>query len=120
MSREYRVTTALGRTDVPVPRTFALCTDESVIVQAFYVMEHVEGHVLRDRASVAAVLDLAGRRVSQVTGQRIEVSSGDHSGLQHGEALMSHGNDVRRTAPVLEQHTHQMLALRDRPEVGAL
>jgi aminoglycoside phosphotransferase (APT) family kinase protein len=33
---------------VPVPRTYALCTDESVIGTMFYVMDHVEGRVLWD------------------------------------------------------------------------
>ncbi|HUP24546.1 MAG TPA: phosphotransferase [Thermoanaerobaculia bacterium] len=46
VDREYRVITALGRTDVPVPRTYCLCTDDSVIGTWFYVMEFVEGRVL--------------------------------------------------------------------------
>ncbi len=45
VDREYRVLTALADTGVPVPRTFALCTDESVIGTWFYVMECVEGRV---------------------------------------------------------------------------
>src|SRR3954468_16343785 len=48
VDREYRVITALAGTDVPVPKTYALCTDESVIGAMFYVMEHVEGRVLWD------------------------------------------------------------------------
>ena len=31
MRREHRVMTALGETPVPVPRTLAWCTDESVV-----------------------------------------------------------------------------------------
>ena len=46
VDREYRVITALGETDVPVPRTHCLCTDDSVIGTWFYVMENVEGRVL--------------------------------------------------------------------------
>jgi aminoglycoside phosphotransferase (APT) family kinase protein len=48
VDREYRVITALARTDVPVARTYALCTDESVIGTVFYIMECVEGRVLWD------------------------------------------------------------------------
>ncbi|MEO7744468.1 MAG: phosphotransferase [Usitatibacter sp.] len=48
VDREYRVISALAKSDVPVPRTFALCTDEAVIGAVFYVMEHVEGRVLWD------------------------------------------------------------------------
>jgi aminoglycoside phosphotransferase (APT) family kinase protein len=48
VDREYRVITALGATDVPVARTYVLCTDESVIGTMFYVMDCVEGRVLWD------------------------------------------------------------------------
>jgi aminoglycoside phosphotransferase (APT) family kinase protein len=48
VDREYRVITALAGSDVPVPRTHALCTDESVIGSMFYVMDCVEGRVLWD------------------------------------------------------------------------
>ena len=40
VDREYKVITALGtHTDVPVPRTYALCTDDAVIGTWFYVMD---------------------------------------------------------------------------------
>ena len=48
VDREYRVITALAGTDVPVARTHALCTDESVIGAMFYIMDCVEGRVLWD------------------------------------------------------------------------
>jgi len=48
VEREYRVITALGPTDVPVAKTYALCEDESIIGQAFYIMDHVGGRVIRD------------------------------------------------------------------------
>jgi aminoglycoside phosphotransferase (APT) family kinase protein len=49
MSREYRVLSALDGTDVPVPRPVVLCRDEEVIGAPFYVMEYVDGLVLRTR-----------------------------------------------------------------------
>jgi aminoglycoside phosphotransferase (APT) family kinase protein len=48
VDREYRVITALAKTDVPVARTYALSTDESVVGTAFYIMDCVEGRVLWD------------------------------------------------------------------------
>lgn len=48
VDREYRVITALAKTDVPVARTHCLCLDESVIGTPFYVMDFVEGRVLWD------------------------------------------------------------------------
>jgi homocysteine S-methyltransferase len=46
VDREYRVLTALGPTDVPVPRTYALCEDPDVVGTAFYIMEYVHGRLM--------------------------------------------------------------------------
>jgi len=48
VDREYRVISALGATDVPVPRALLLCDDESVVGTAFYLMEWVPGRIIRD------------------------------------------------------------------------
>ena len=48
VDREYRVMKALEATDVPVPRMRHLCTDESVIGTAFYVMGFLDGRIFRD------------------------------------------------------------------------
>jgi len=45
VDREYKVITALAKADVPVPRTYCLCTDEDVVGTWFYVMECVEGRI---------------------------------------------------------------------------
>jgi aminoglycoside phosphotransferase (APT) family kinase protein len=48
MRREHKVMTGLWDTPVPVPKTLALCTDESVVGAPFYVMERVLGHIVRE------------------------------------------------------------------------
>jgi aminoglycoside phosphotransferase (APT) family kinase protein len=48
VDREYRVITALGATDVPVPRTYLLCEDVSVVGTPFYVMDFVPGRIFAD------------------------------------------------------------------------
>ena len=48
VDREYRVITALGGTDVPVPRTHLLCEDASVVGTPFYVMDFVPGRIFAD------------------------------------------------------------------------
>jgi aminoglycoside phosphotransferase (APT) family kinase protein len=50
IEREYRVISALGRAGIPVPATYCLCEDESVIGRAFYIMEYVDGRVLWDQS----------------------------------------------------------------------
>ncbi|GGF41667.1 phosphotransferase family protein [Subtercola lobariae] len=47
MAREYRVMSALGNTDVPVPATYGLCTDDAVIGAPFYLMQKIEGVAFR-------------------------------------------------------------------------
>lgn len=47
VDREFRVISALWQTDVPVPRALTLCQDPSVIGQEFYIMDFIEGRVLR-------------------------------------------------------------------------
>lgn len=71
IEREFRVMSALGGTDVPVPATRALCEDESVIGRAFYIMDCVEGRVLWDQslpdmtpAQRAAIYDEMNRVIS--------------------------------------------------------
>src|SRR5947209_14835333 len=49
MVREYRVQSALGPTEVPVPRMLALAGADSVLGAPFYVMERVLVHVCRNQ-----------------------------------------------------------------------
>lgn len=61
MVREYTVIEALHPQKIPVARPLGLCVDESVNESPFYVMEFVEGAILRDRAQAEAAFDLATR-----------------------------------------------------------
>ena len=65
MVREYRVLTALAGTNVPVPRTFALCEDTDVNGATFYVMEQVDGIIYRDGSALAALSPPDARRCSE-------------------------------------------------------
>jgi len=55
MTREHRIISALGPTEVPVPPAVAICTDDSVNGAPFYVMEFVDGRVIRSAADAAAL-----------------------------------------------------------------
>ena len=48
VDREFRVISALAETPVPVPATYLLCEDESIIGQMFFVMEYVPGRVISE------------------------------------------------------------------------
>lgn len=55
MAREYRVISALRDTAVPVPTTYLLCADASVIGAPFYAMADVPGTVYRHAEQLVAI-----------------------------------------------------------------
>ncbi|MCJ1283733.1 hypothetical protein MMC26_003064 [Xylographa opegraphella] len=48
VEREYRIIHALGKTNVPVPKTYGLCEDASVVGTPFYIMEFLDGRIFED------------------------------------------------------------------------
>ncbi|HEX3734202.1 MAG TPA: phosphotransferase family protein [Solirubrobacterales bacterium] len=62
MAREHKVVSALGPTDVPVAPVVGLCEDEAVNGAPFYVMEFVEGPILRGLAEADTFPDEGDRR----------------------------------------------------------
>lgn len=48
VDREYRIIHALENTNVPVPKTYCLCEDDSIIGTAFYIMEFLDGRMVTD------------------------------------------------------------------------
>jgi aminoglycoside phosphotransferase (APT) family kinase protein len=62
MAREHKVVSALGGTEVPVAPVVGLCEDESVNDAPFYVMEFVEGPILRGLAEAEIFPDEGDRR----------------------------------------------------------
>ena len=61
MAREHRIIAALAGTDVPVAPAVALCEDESVNGAPFYVMDFVDGPILRTKAEAEASFREADR-----------------------------------------------------------
>ncbi|MGI5420273.1 phosphotransferase [Actinomadura luteofluorescens] len=72
MGREYRVLSALGRgTAVPVPAMLAFCDDEDVIGARFYLMDFVEGRVLRTREDAADITPEQARGLSDALAEAL-------------------------------------------------
>ena len=63
MVREFTVISAMYPLGVPVAEPLGLCVDEEVNERPFYVMEFVDGAILRDRAQAEATFDEAIRGV---------------------------------------------------------
>ena len=62
MSREHKVVSALGPTEVPVAPIAGFCEDEGVNEAPFYVMEFVEGPILRFRGDAETFPEESERR----------------------------------------------------------
>ena len=63
MVREHTIISALGTAGVPVPTALGLCTDVDVNDAPFYVMDFVDGHILRNDKIVEATFPLDKRAV---------------------------------------------------------
>ncbi|KAF2841030.1 APH-domain-containing protein [Patellaria atrata CBS 101060] len=48
VEREYRIIHALEQTDVPAPKAYCLCTDDSVVGTPFYIMEFLDGRIITE------------------------------------------------------------------------
>jgi aminoglycoside phosphotransferase (APT) family kinase protein len=69
MAREFRVTSALQGTDVPVPETFALCEDPDVLGAPFYVMERVAGTPYRTASQLEP---LGPERIAAISARMVD------------------------------------------------
>lgn len=61
MVREHTIISALYPQGVPLPRPLGLCVDEAINERPFYVMEFVEGEILRERVQAEVAFDVATR-----------------------------------------------------------
>lgn len=76
MAREHRVITALADTAVPVPATYGLCQDDTVLGAPFYVMERVVGTPFARASDLAA---LGEQRVRTITERMVDVLADLHA-----------------------------------------
>jgi aminoglycoside phosphotransferase (APT) family kinase protein len=118
VDREYRVLTALQSTGVPVPRTYALCTEEGVLGTAFYVMECVEGRVLWE----PHLPGLAPAERTAIYDSLNEILARLHSVDWRGLGLQDFGRPGNYFARQLSRWTKQYLASQTQPvpEMDAL
>jgi aminoglycoside phosphotransferase (APT) family kinase protein len=61
VDREYRVISALAGSEVPVPKAWALCEDDSIIGTMFYIMDCVDGRIFWDPSLPGMSLQNAAR-----------------------------------------------------------
>jgi aminoglycoside phosphotransferase (APT) family kinase protein len=84
MGREHTIISALGPTDVPVAPAVGLCTDDAVNGAPFYVMDFVDGLVVRDADAARSMsVEARGRAGTSIadTLARIHAVDPDAVGL---------------------------------------
>jgi aminoglycoside phosphotransferase (APT) family kinase protein len=64
MGREFRIISALRDTPVPVPAALGYCDDDAVNDRPFYIMDFVDGYILRGIDETKASFDEATRRAA--------------------------------------------------------
>ncbi len=114
MAREHRVMAALHETPVPVPRMYAVCSDDSVIGAPFYVMERIDGVPYR---SVEELTALGPQRTRAIGERMVDTLADLHEVAPTAVGLADFGRpegflerQVRRWASQLEGSRSRDLA----------
>ena len=81
VDREFRVISALNKTDFPVPRAYALCEDDAVLGTAFYIMEFVPGRVFWDFRMLELTPDERGQAMRSMCENLAKLHSYDYVSL---------------------------------------
>jgi aminoglycoside phosphotransferase (APT) family kinase protein len=79
VAREYRVLSALKSTVVRVPATVLLCEDEAVIGAPFYVMERIDGVVIRNELPDAFIGPERARIGHELVDALVELHAVDYN-----------------------------------------
>src|SRR4051794_22469683 len=119
MAREFRVQSALQDTPVPVAKVLHLCTDTEVLGAPFYLMDKVDGHVLRSELP-PGFADEPAERVAMADAL-VDVLVAIHAVPTTG-ALEGYGPPEGYLARQLRRWTRQWEASREveLPELDAL
>ncbi len=120
MKREFRVISALAESEVPVPRTMALCEDPAVNGAPFYIMQYVEGLVPADVIEVERRFDEGQRR--RLADQLIDILVHLHSIQPADVGLEDFGRPEGYLERQVRRFTEQLTRVktRDVPELEEL
>lgn len=109
VKREWRFTSALAPTDVPVPPPVAYCDDIEVTGSDFYVMKFVDGQVLADaQAGEAFAADARPRAAEQTVDVLVALHAVDPQEVGLADMMRSSGyieRQLRRWKAQLDSST---------------
>jgi aminoglycoside phosphotransferase (APT) family kinase protein len=103
IDREFAVMRALAG-QVPVPKMYLLCDDESVVGQPFYVMEHIDGRVMPDARLLDALRDERRALCLELATVLARLHRVDYKAVGLGEFGRSEGYVARQLARWSKQY----------------
>jgi aminoglycoside phosphotransferase (APT) family kinase protein len=115
MRREYQVITALRDTRVPVPLSYALCTDPQVLGAPFYVMSKVDGTPYRTAEQIAEIGPVRTRAIAE---RMIDTLALLHAVVPAKVGLAEFGRPDGFLARQVRRWKQQLDASRSRPVAG--
>lgn len=114
MGREYRVIHALRDTKVPVPQTFGMSTDDTIIGAPFYIMSRVDGIPYRTAEELERIGEERTRAISErLVDTLVDLHAVDPASVGLAEFGRPEGfaaRQVRRWRTQLESAYHRDLA----------
>lgn len=109
IEREFRVQQALAGSSVPVAAMHALCEDESVIGAGFYLMDFVDGDILREQALPGFAPEQRAARYDAMNAAIANLHTLDIDAL----GLRDFGRSSQYFARQIDRWTRQYAACRD-------
>ena len=106
IEREYQVMRALDGSGVPVPKTYLLCEDSSIIGTPFFVMEYIDGHPMTD----ATLADRPADDRRAIYRSMIEVLARLHTVDWRAAGLADYGKPGNYVARQVHRWTNQYRA----------
>jgi aminoglycoside phosphotransferase (APT) family kinase protein len=119
--REYEVMSALQDTGVPLPETVLACEDHDVLGSDFYVMERLEGDVLRDDEPERFATEQRRRRLGeQLVDTLAAIHQVDYEAAGLGEFGHPPGFTQRQVRRWSEQYSWAFSTTAEQREVPAV
>jgi aminoglycoside phosphotransferase (APT) family kinase protein len=103
--REARTLKSLGAQGIPVPQILGLCSDDPTTGTPFYLMEHVDGVVLRSREDAERLATQARETAASsfldalIHLHALPVADRDDSGPSFVERQLAYWHDIWRRSP---------------------
>jgi len=110
IEREYRIMKELYKYKFPVPKMLCICEDKNIIGSSFYIMEYVEGKIMRN-----ALKELSKDQKTKCMIQTVKILANLHSFSIDKLNLQNYGKPSNYCKRVLSTWSRQYKSSVDKP-----